>query len=136
MSKNPYATQYDGVPSGAKSQVRGPAISLIIVASIGLLLGFFGLAFDVLVLAGGFGQFVDPEGTPVRLIWGIMLLATSAIVLFGAIKMLKLESFGLAKTSAIIAVIPCIGPCIIFSIPFGIWALIVLGKPEVKNAFR
>jgi hypothetical protein len=29
-----------------------------------------------------------------------------------------------------------LGPCCIVGIPFGIWAIVVLSKPEVKRAFE
>jgi hypothetical protein len=31
--------------------------------------------------------------------------------------------------------IPCISPCCLLGLPIGIWALVVLLKPEVKAAF-
>ena len=39
-------------------------------------------------------------------------------------------------TAAIVAVIPCVAPCCLLSLPFGIWALVVLGDSSVKAAFR
>jgi hypothetical protein len=33
------------------------------------------------------------------------------------------------------ALIPCLGPCYILGIPAGIWALVVLARPEVREAF-
>jgi hypothetical protein len=50
--------------------------------------------------------------------------------------MRKLESFGLCMTASILAMIPCLSPCCILGLPFGIWALVVLNKPEVKSAFQ
>jgi hypothetical protein len=38
--------------------------------------------------------------------------------------------------ASIIAIIPCFGPCCCLGIPVGIWALVVINKPEVKSAFR
>jgi hypothetical protein len=37
--------------------------------------------------------------------------------------------------TSIVAMVPCLGPCCIVGIPIGIWALVVLMKPEVKAAF-
>jgi hypothetical protein len=45
-----------------------------------------------------------------------------------------LKSYGLAMTSSILAMIPC-HVCCMVGLPIGIWALIVLLKPEVKSAF-
>jgi hypothetical protein len=50
--------------------------------------------------------------------------------------MKKLESYGLAMAASIIAMIPCVSPCCLLGLPIGIWALVVLMKPEVKSAFH
>lgn len=40
------------------------------------------------------------------------------------------------RPAAILAMIPCVSPCCLLGLPLGIWALIVLLKPEVKAAFQ
>jgi hypothetical protein len=63
-------------------------------------------------------------------------LIIDAIIAYGAIKMMKLESYGFAVAAAILAIIPCLSsPCIALGLPFGIWALVVLMNPEVRNGF-
>ena len=32
--------------------------------------------------------------------------------------------------------VPCISPCCLVGLPIGIWALVVLNKPEVKGSFH
>ena len=61
---------------------------------------------------------------------------SAAFILFGALKMKKLESYGLAMAASIIAMIPCFSPCCLLGLPIGIWAVVVLSKPEVKSAFH
>ena len=56
-------------------------------------------------------------------------------MLYGGLKMKQLESWGLALTASILAIIPC-NMCCMFSIAIGIWSLIVLNDPSVKAAFR
>ncbi len=146
MSNNPYQASNFRKPQprgNAKSQISGPAISLIVVASISLLLVGIGLIFDAVILAtGAADNMIQPQGMPkgtqiiIRFIWGILLFASNIVVLIGSIKMLQLKSYDFAKVCAIISVIPCVGPCCIVGIPFGIWALVILAKPEVRNAFR
>jgi hypothetical protein len=65
-------------------------------------------------------------------ILGILL---AALILIGALKMKKLESYGFAMTASIVAMLPC-SLCCLFGLPIGIWALVVLSKPEVKSAFH
>ena len=45
------------------------------------------------------------------------------------------RNYRLAYTVAILSVIPLVSPMIICGIPFGIWALIVLHRRDVKAAF-
>ena len=52
------------------------------------------------------------------------------------LKMKNLESYSFAMAASIIAMIPCIGPCCLLGIPFGIWSIVVLGDAQVKAAFR
>jgi hypothetical protein len=46
-----------------------------------------------------------------------------------------MESYRLARWGAILACIPIITPFLIWGLPFGIWALIVLEDPRVTKAF-
>ena len=62
-------------------------------------------------------------------------LVLSVICLFGALRMLKLKSYGFAMTAAIITLLPCGTCCCLANLGAGIWALIVLSKPEVKSQF-
>jgi hypothetical protein len=66
----------------------------------------------------------------------IIAILMSVVILLGALKMKKLESYGLAMTASILAMIPCLSPCCVIGLPIGIWALMVLSKPEVKSAFH
>jgi hypothetical protein len=48
--------------------------------------------------------------------------------------MLQMRSYGMAITTAIIALVPCHCSCLL-GVPFGIWALIVLNREDVREAF-
>ncbi len=63
------------------------------------------------------------------------LVLVNAIVLTGAIKMLHLKRHPYAITAAAIAIIPLLSPLAIVGIPFGVWAMIKLGNPEIKRYF-
>ena len=62
-------------------------------------------------------------------------VALNIFVLFGALKMMRLQSFNLVLAACIISMIPCTGCCCILGLPFGLWALVVINKPEVKAHF-
>jgi hypothetical protein len=126
--------------------VKGPAIALIITASLGV--AYYGFSGLFTLLTGGmmFHQELPPELPPqMRALIenmrgpmaGVISLAIAAVngfVLFGAIKMLRLQQFGLVMTAVIVAMVPC-QCCCLLGLPFGIWALVVLNKPEVKSHF-
>ena len=137
-----------GGPRGpAMERVKLPAIFLIISAALNVVLGLLGL------LSPGMSeeQLARFRETPDVPDWvtklaesstgaggyapSILAVLTGAAILFGALKMMRLQSYGWAMAAAILAVIPCISPCCCLGIPFGIWALVVLSKPEVKAAF-
>jgi hypothetical protein len=65
----------------------------------------------------------------------VLGIVLSILIAIGAGKMKRLESRGWAMASSIIAMIPCTGCCLL-SLPFGIWALVTLNKPEVRDSFR
>ena len=128
-------------------QVSGPAILLMVTAGLGLVLGLFSL---VRALAGG--SEIPPEllANPelsgyvpmleklqsVGKFSSVLSLVLCGLTFYGALKMKNLQAYGLSLAAAIIAVVPCFQPCCCLGIPAGIWALVVLNKPEVKAAFR
>ena len=65
-------------------------------------------------------------------------VVVGVLILIGAIKMMRLRSLGLVRTSAVLALLPLPLPCPItwaLGLAMGIWALVVLARPEVKAAF-
>jgi hypothetical protein len=129
------------VNPAAADQVNGPAIGLMIVAIIGFLWQIANLVWRMFFSAVTAAQSNQPElvtmlsGT-LGLVGSILGILSSILVLFGALKMKKLESHGLAMAVSIIAMIPCVSPCCLIGIPIGIWSLVMLSKPEVKSAFH
>jgi hypothetical protein len=77
--------------------------------------------------------FVNTQGAAGGLL-AFFSAALNGFVLFGALKMLRMENRSLAIAACIVALLPC-SCCCFFGIPFGIWGLIVLNKPEVKSQF-
>jgi hypothetical protein len=72
----------------------------------------------------------------VAVVSSIIGILVSGLLLFGGLKMKSLESYSLVMTVSIIAMIPCFSPCCLIGLPIGIWALVVLSRPEVKSAFH
>jgi hypothetical protein len=121
----------------------GPAIGLMIVSGGGFL--FYLFAAAMVLFAGGMsflgvgGGAADPGAALGMGIGALMYVfwALAALVCFiGAFRMKSLKSYGLALTSAVVALVPCTTyVCCMLFFPFGVWALTVLLKPEVKSQF-
>jgi hypothetical protein len=129
----------------AMEMVSGPAIGLIVTAVLGIAASVIGIVW----IAFGMGMAPPMHGmTPeaarmIHLIMGpvgiaarVVGIAVGVLILFGALRMQKLANHGLALTTAIVAMVPCISPCCVIGLPIGIWALVVLGRPEVKSQFH
>jgi hypothetical protein len=82
------------------------------------------------------------EGAPYRmgglLAEVVFLLSTIAapFIIKWAVDMLKGRNYSSAKKAAILAMIPMTSCCFLFGAPVGLWALMVLSKPEVKTFFE
>jgi hypothetical protein len=135
-----------GGRDAALQMVKGPVIGLKVTAIVGLVLVVVGFVVNVLTLSGyhfGMQQMYDPQvqklfntlGGGLGIVQNIIGGIVGVIVLLGAAKMQKLQNYQFALTASIVAMVPCISPCCIFGLPFGIWALVVLNKPEVKSQF-
>jgi len=125
----------------ALAEVKGPATGLVVVAILGFIAQVLGLIWRLGFSAFAATQTAQPawanmfSGT-LSTVSGIIGIAVSGLILFGGIKMMKLENYGLAMTASIVAMIPCISPCCLVGLPIGIWAVVILSKPEVKGAFH
>jgi predicted Zn finger-like uncharacterized protein len=132
--------------SDAAARVKAPAITMLCFGIFGILLSFCNIGVSVAALAGvtagppkGGGQEIDLSAMtngPLGLIQGIFGLGVSGLIIFAALKMKNLESYGLAMTGSILAMLPILSPCCCLGLPFGIWALVVLMNQDVKAAFQ
>ncbi len=128
-----------------QSKVQPPAIFLIITGVLNGLIGALGLFGGVLQIAAGasrqvfrseaerFGFFAGQFGTV--FVSALSLLAAPFVV-YGAIKMLNGTSHQWAKAAAILVIVPVTSCCFLLGIPMGIWALVVLSRPDVKMFFE
>ena len=128
----------------ALSAVKGPAIALIVIAGLGIalyLLATIGQLLgannhqDFSDLPPRLRRFMMEDRGAVAVLTDLLGVALNGAVLFGAIKMLRLQSHTFAIITCIIAMLPCNCCCFLFNVPFAIWGLIMLNKPEVKSQF-
>ena len=127
----------------AINSVKGPAIGLMVTGGMGVMYSCLILAGATFTFGGGM-LIADKSGQYPQLmmqgglgiVQGAIGLACSIVILLGALKMMKLESYGFAMASAIIAMAPCLSPCCCVGLPIGIWALVMLCNAEVKSSFQ
>jgi hypothetical protein len=122
----------------AAETVKGPATGLMVTAIIGIVLQAVALFFNMLGMALPTG---DSEG--VRMLFAgslgsffsVLGLAVGVVIFLGAQKMKALESYTWAMVASVVAIVPCVSPCCVIGLPIGIWSIVVLSKPEVKQSF-
>ena len=127
----------------AAALVNAPAICLIVVHAIGIIgelvsmtTGFSPAALDGI-------QGMDPQVrkfliqlSTMNVPLNILGVVISSFCLFGAISMMNLRNHTVCIVAAVVTILPCSGCCCGLGLAAGIWALIVLLKPEVREAFH
>ena len=142
----PPSMQSAGGREAALQAIKGPAIALTVTAILGLIMVGLGLIMNCLSLAGiqlthvpqmdaRSEQLAGLFGSGLGIVMNIVGGIVGVIILRGASKMRRLENHSFAMAAGVCAMIPCISPCCLLGLPFGIWALVVLNKPEVKSQF-
>ena len=124
----------------ARTQVKGPATGLLVVG----ILNWLATPLVVLtVLLLGFRSAEGPAGVPnvePSTLLSILLFAAiglvpavlSTLMIVAALKMKRLRAYGLDTTASILAIISPVCP---IGLPIGVWALVVLSRREVRDAF-
>jgi len=144
-----------GGREAALQKIKVPAVALIVTAILNLILALWSLV-DMMFFPQNLQQ-VNEElaqlNNPqieqfmqkiIHLMYGplgivniLVELAISALILVGAKKMKSLQSYEFALAAATLSTVPCLTPCCgyVLGLAFGIWALVVLRKPDVKSQF-
>jgi serine/threonine protein kinase len=121
----------------ARQAVAPPALGLLGSGAVGLLL-WVGIGLvHVIQQWGKFTQslpvFTESFLLPV-VAAGLVFGGLAGVQMVGAVLMLRQRGYAWAATAAILATIPW-SLAWVLSLPFGIWACNVLGRPEVTEAF-
>jgi hypothetical protein len=134
----------------ASDQVRTPAVGLMIGGILSLVYAALDLVACIHFIIG-FQQGQPPPNWPpfmqnlmqpnatqmtIAAILDAVKLLWCAAIIYGALKMMRLESYALAIAASVMSLILCMNCCCFLGLPFGIWSLIVLNRPEVRASFR
>jgi len=127
----------------ARSMVTAPAICMLIASILGILVDV-GQIFLAMTPAPPvdpnlppiFQEALKSSHGPAAMIGGGLFAALSLVVLIASIQMMRLGSHGFSVAGSVLAMINIGNCCCLLGLPFGIWSLVVLSKPEVKRAFQ
>ena len=109
-------------------QVRGPGIGLVVTSIINLVVPLTVLSIvDIGMSTGG----IRSSPVPMPLLLGLILL--SGLMLASGLMMRRLAGYWFAFAGAILAILLIPGNLV--GLPIGIWALVVLSRREVREAF-
>jgi predicted Ser/Thr protein kinase len=116
----------------ARAQVKGPAIGLVVAgvldwalcASFCIIAGFSARSTDLISIESASGV----------LVWlPILVMALSSCIIYAGLKFMQLERRGWVMLGSVLAML--VSPGNLAGLPLGIWALVVLNRPEIKEAF-
>ncbi len=124
--------QAPGRPRG----VTGAAIGLIVAGAVSFVCGAIWMAAGLSVLSD---EARSSQTAATSDIFAYVVVLSPVITVFlapatiiGGIQLLRRANRGLATVGAIAAVVPLSSCCFLVGVPFGIWALVVLRRPETR----
>lgn len=131
MTQNPYAapeyndnlSQGDEVTRNAK---RLDTLSRISVISCSLWL--------LMIIAARFFDKNAPPLVDMLGLYGVVGFAP-ALGLWGALSALKRQRYAIAVVGAVCLAIPILGPWFGLTLPLGVWSLVLLRRPDVRESF-
>jgi hypothetical protein len=143
MSDNPFKDLPDSNPYASPAGEASPTNPLFIPAVVLLVLSILYLLLQIAAMPRQIVQIMNADtSTPAgqaeqvgQSTFVVLIFPLEIVVLLGSVGMIRLRGYRSAFIAAIIALIPVCSPCFVLGIPFGIWAIVLLLKPEVKGRF-
>jgi tRNA A-37 threonylcarbamoyl transferase component Bud32 len=137
-------TLASGVASSAsangKEKIIAPAVGLMVAGGLKLFSALAGMFFLASLNTGwleplfedlGIGSF-SHWNVPASFSLVLFKVVPALLILFGALQMMQLRSYAWAIAAGILAIVSCS----LIGFPVGIWALVVLSRPDVRQAFE
>ena len=139
----------------ALQRIKVPAVALMAASILNIILALWSLIEmvfskpDLQQINSALQQLDNPQIEQfaqkiIHLMYGplgivniLIELAMSVLILVGAKKMKSLQSYQFSLAAAGLSLVPCLTPCsgFLLGLAFGIWALVVLRRPDVKSHF-
>ncbi len=132
---NPYESPPLGdQPKATRASLFGPALGILVVSLIWVFFCLFGVVYQLSIIT-------NPETLPENrnfpitiMLYALISMGYSLLLASGASSMLRTKSYLWAYATSILACVP-IGPCYVLAIPWGVWGIRVLSRPEVRASF-
>jgi hypothetical protein len=144
-----------GGHAAALQRIKAPAVALMVASILNIILAVWSLMQlifstpDLQQINSQLAQLNNPQIEqftqkvlhvmygPLGIVNVLVELAISVLIFVGAKKMKSLQSYEFSLAAATLSMVPCLTPCCgyVLGLAFGIWALVVLRKPEVKSHF-
>jgi len=117
-----------------RQQVRKPADGLLIAGGINILCIIpFTLLVGTKILTHS--RLLPKAGLDAKVATlSLLVTCLGAVIIYGVMRMKELENYKWSVISSILAMLP-ISPGCLLGVPFGVWALSILLRKEVKKAF-
>jgi len=132
--------------NNVSGKLQIPAIGMIVGSTLNALVGF------IVTLSGIFRYTVwlnEEEPLPQNMAEkigfltatiagygaGLLSLICAPVIFYGALKMMRGDNLRMAKTAAVLSILP-LSCCFPLTIIFGVWAFLLLRKTEVKAVFQ
>ena len=116
-----------------RSRLKLPAIGLCVTGAMDCCMAIAGIVVTAYVSDHPSSELAMPGALQVVVIWGGSLFGVGRIV--GGVCMLSRRSYEWSILGAVCGAVPC-GGAWLLAVPFGIWSLIVLNKPQARDGFR
>jgi serine/threonine protein kinase len=117
-----------------RNYLRRPAEGLLIAGLVNVLcIVPFTLLMGTMVLTNS--RLLPPRGLDQK-VAALSLLVTvvGALIVYGVMRMRELESYRMAVLGCVLALLPITPGCLL-GVPFGVWALSILTRRDVREAF-
>lgn len=121
---------FPATPAG-RDPVLGVVIGLVTMSVAWLVFCVFGVIYFVTNAPSEQGWRVI--WMPLVVLAGFFLYSLG--VIYGARKMASTGSYRGAVITCVLACVPILGPCYFATIPLGIWGLLILRRPEVREGW-
>ena len=113
-----------------RAQVKGPGTGLLVTGILNWVTAVLLFSLPVVMGVPRWLEAISEQAF-VGIATAVFILTT--MMIYGAFKMMQLEARGLAITAGLLAML--VSPGNLVGLPMGIWALVVLHRPDVRAAF-